>query len=597
MLSGDPEHCCSHHRTILSMAEATASHLPHILRGIGIRQVRLATGLVLFAYITSHFINHALGNISLSAMDDMLTYHMLFWQSWPVLIVFYGSVLIHMGLGLWALYVRRQFRWIATEMVQLLFGLSIPLLILAHFIGTRLASPLFGIQRDYPQVFFSHWVANPENKWFMSVALVIAWVHGCIGLYFWLRTKSYFKKISSLLLALAVIVPTLALLGLYQGGRSVIRASASPEWRADNLSRDKAGTAAQQVLLNRIIVDSQYGYLGLIGLALAARGVRALLERRRGLIRLSYGNGKTVRIPRGLSVLEASTRFNIPHSSACGGRARCSTCRIRVVGDCSHLPAPSNREAFVLERVGAGNDPAIRLACQLRPQNDVAFFQIFPAQGTASSASAIKPAHAGRERYVVSMFVDMRGSTKLAEQLLPFDTVFIINRFLTAVSQAVVECGGQPNQFVGDGQLALFGLSTNPQTACRQAVEAASRIAVHVDALNEFLGDDVPEPLRFGIGIHGGEVIIGDIGSEEHTVFTALGDPVNVAARLQDMTKALSCEAIVSEDVLKTGNLTADSLPRVEVPIRGRVEPLVVYTAEKAAGLSVLVADFAVAAA
>jgi adenylate cyclase len=141
----------------------------------------------------------------------------------------------------------------------------------------------------------------------------------------------------------------------------------------------------------------------------------------------------------------------------------------------------------------------------------------------------------------------MRGSTKLAEQLLPFDTVFIINRFLTAVSQAVVECGGQPNQFVGDGQLALFGLSVDPQTACRQAIEAAARIAVHVDALNEFLGDDVPQPLRFGIGIHGGDVIIGDIGSEEHTVFTALGDPVNVAARLQDMTKALSCEAIVSE--------------------------------------------------
>ncbi|MFX6330859.1 adenylate/guanylate cyclase domain-containing protein, partial [Acinetobacter baumannii] len=85
---------------------------------------------------------------------------------------------------------------------------------------------------------------------------------------------------------------------------------------------------------------------------------------------------------------------------------------------------------------------------------------------------------------------------KLAEKLLPFDTVFIINRFLTAVSQAVVECGGQPNQFVGDGQLARFGLSTNPQTACRQAIEAASRIAIHVDALNEFLGDDVPEPLR-----------------------------------------------------------------------------------------------------
>lgn len=86
-------------------------------------------------------------------------------------------------------------------------------------------------------------------------------------------------------------------------------------------------------------------------------------------------------------------------------------------------------------------------------------------------------------------------------------------------------------------------------------------------------------------------------GSEEHTVFTALGDSVNVAARLQDMTKGLSCEVVISEDVLKTANLPATNLPQIEVPIRGRVEPLHVYTVEKAEMLSDLVADFAVAAA
>jgi len=579
------------------MAETAASPLPRFLRGIGIRQVRLATGLILFAYLISHFANHALGNISLAATDEALVYHMLFWQSWPILIVFYGAVLTHLSLGIWALYARRQFRWTAIELTQLVFGLSIPVFVIGHLIGVRIAAPMFGHEKEYPQVFFAYWVFRPHLKWMMYAVLVLSWVHGCIGIYFWVRTKPYFRKISSLLLALAVILPTLSLLGLYQAGKAVERASAAPEWRADNLSRDKVGTSADQAKIEQIVSYTLYGYFALIGLALAARGVRTLVERRRGLVRLSYGNGKTVRVPIGLSVLEASTRFNIPHSSVCGGRARCSTCRIRVIGDCSALPEPSNRETFVLERVGAGHDPAIRLACQLRPRTDVSFFQIFPAHTTAASAATIKPALPGRERYVVSMFVDMRGSTKLAEQLLPFDTVFIINRFLTAVSQAVVECGGQPNQFVGDGQLALFGLSTNPQTACRQAIEAASRIAIHVDALNEFLGNDVPEPLRFGIGIHGGEVIIGDIGSEEHTVFTALGDSVNVAARLQDMTKALSCEAVVSEDVLKTGHLAAGDLPQIEVPIRGRVEPLVVYTVKKAGMLSDMAADFAVAAA
>lgn len=577
------------------MAE-TVSSVSRLMRGIGIRQVRLATGFVLFAYVISHFANHALGNISLGAMDAMLTYHMLFWQSWPVLIVFYAAVLIHLSLGIWALYARRQFRWTGIEATQLVFGLAIPVFVIGHLVGVRVAAPLFGHEKDYPQVLFAYWVFRPHLKWMMAAVLVVSWVHGCIGIYFWVRTKPYFRKISSLLLALAVILPTLSLLGLYQSGRAVARASAAPEWRAENLSRDKVGTSADQAAIETISSTALYGYFGLIGLTLGARGIRALLERRRGLVKLSYGNGKTIRMPVGLSVLEASTRFNIPHSSVCGGRARCSTCRIRIIGDCSALPVPSNRETFVLERVGTGGDPAIRLACQLRPKTDVSFFQIFPPHTSVSAASNMAPVHPGKERYLVSMFVDMRGSTKLAEQLLPFDTVFIINRFLTAVSQAVVECGGQPNQFVGDGQLALFGLSASPQTACRQAIEAASRIAVHVDALNEFLGDDVPEPLRFGVGIHGGEVIIGDIGSQEHTVFTALGDSVNVAARLQDMTKALSCEVVLSQDVLKTANVSAGDLPHVEVPIRGRIEPLVVYTVTKAAMLSAFVTDFAVAA-
>jgi adenylate cyclase len=268
-----------------------------------------------------------------------------------------------------------------------------------------------------------------------------------------------------------------------------------------------------------------------------------------------------------------------------------------VVGDSSSLPVPSKREAFVLERVGADNDPAVRLACQLRPQADIAFVQIFPAHANARSLVGAKPANAGKEHYLVSMFVDMRGSTRIAEELLPFDTVFIINRFLSAVSQAVLESGGQPNQYIGDGMLALFGLATTPQMAARQAIAAAARIAVHVDELNQFLGKDIPEPLRFGIGIHGGEVIAGDIGSHDHTVFTAIGDAVNVASRLQDMTKSLACEVVLSEEVMETANLPADGLPRAHVSIRGRTEPMAVYTAEKAGMLSSVAQDFAVAAA
>src|SRR5260370_31955571 len=98
-------------------------------------------------------------------------------------------------------------------------------------------------------------------------------------------------------------------------------------------------------------------------------------------------------------------------------------------------------------------------------------------QITAASLRKAGSVRIGQERYLVSMFVDMRGSTTLAEHRLPFDTVFIVNRFLSAVSQAVIECGGQPNQFVGDGGLPLFGLNTNPQTPSPQAFQPAALIA------------------------------------------------------------------------------------------------------------------------
>ena len=122
-------------------------------------------------------------------------------------------------------------------------------------------------------------------------------------------------------------------------------------------------------------------------------------------------------------------------------------------------------------------------------------------------------------------------------------------------------------------------------------------IAANVDELNQFLAHDLREPIRFGIGIHGGEVIIGDIGYRDHMVFTALGDAVNVAARLQDMTKSLACEAIVSEEVRVTAGLLAEDLPPQEVAIRGRAEPLIVRAVTDAKRLSALVNDVEVIAA
>jgi adenylate cyclase len=576
------------------MARFSREEFAGSIRGIGVRQIRLVCGLMLFAYLVSHFLNHALGNISMDALAAGLRYHIALWRFLPVAILFYTAALVHMALGIWALYQRRQFRWRAIEPMQLVLGLSIPALVITHIAGVRIGQTLFGHEKFYPQVLFAYWIVWPLKMWLMYAVMLIAWIHGCIGLHFWLRIKAFYPRAAPFLLAAAVLLPTLAALGLYQAGRSVVE-NDSIEWRAENLSPRQVGTPAEQAVLQDIEQYFLIGYLGLIVLVLLARGARTVAERRGGMINLTYGNGRKVRVPKGLSVLEASLRHKVPHASMCGGRARCSTCRIRVIGDCSVLPEPSQREAFVLNRVGA-SDPSIRLACQLRPETDLSFFQIFTPQAMSAN-TPVAPHRIGQERYLVSMFVDMRGSTKLAEVQLPFDTVFIVNRFLGAVSQAVIECGGQPNQFIGDGELALFGLGAGRQAACRQALRAAAMIAANIEELNRFLAHDLREPIRFGIGIHGGEVIIGDIGYRDHIVFTALGDAVNVAARLQDMTKSLGCEVILSEEVRVTAGVSADALPERQIEIRGRTEPMIVRFITNAKTLSALPISIDIAAA
>ena len=557
------------------------------LHGIGVRQVRLACGLVMFTYIFSHFFSHALGNFSYGLMETWLTYHILFWRFPIVNFTLYAAAVTHAGLGLWAFYQRRHFRYTGAELTQLVLGLSIPLLIAIHLAGAQLGGPLYGRgPPNYASVLFGYWVARPFMIPVQYVLLTVAWTHGCIGLYFWLRLKPFFKWAAPFLLAVAVLLPPLAMLGVYQGGREVIALAKDPQWRALHINPIPP---AQRAFLDDIaLFYFPIGYIGLIGLVFAARGLRALRESRRGMITVSYPD-RQVRVPKGLSVLETSLRYNVPHASVCGGRARCSTCRVRVVSDRGALPRPSGREAFVLARVGARSDPAIRLACQLRPNTDVAVIPVLPAHVGADFVRNRRRVHIGEERYIVSMFVDMRGSTRLAESRLPFDIVFLINRFLGAASQAVIDSGGQPNQFIGDGMLALFGLGVDPSTACRQAMAAAASVAANVEYMNHQFAAELPEPIQFGIGIHAGDVIIGDIGFRDHTVFTAVGDAVNVAARLQDMTKSLECRVVVSEEVCKTAGVATDVLTRQHVEIRGRVEAMTVFTATDPTVLASLV--------
>jgi adenylate cyclase len=548
------------------------------LRGVGVRQVRITCGLVMFSYIFSHFFNHALGNISYGAMEWWrLNVHIWWWRIPVVNDALYTAATIHLSLGLWALYQRRHFRYTAIEITQLSLGLSIPLLLCIHFGSVRVSGWMYGVPPlAYQSVLYAFWVTRPYMMIVQFTLLTVAWTHACIGLYFWLRLKPLFKMAWPLFFAIAILLPPLAMLGASHGARDVIALAKDPEWRAANLKVLLAG----EPRANMERVSQVYfplGYLSAIALVFLARGVRVLRERRRGMITVTYPT-RQVKVPKGLSVLEASLRYNVPHASVCGGRARCSTCRVRVVSDCHFLPTPSGREAFVLDRIGVSADPSVRLACQLRPQTDISLIPILPPHVDSNFVRNRQRINIGEERHLVMMFVDMRGSTGLAEARLPYDVVFVMNRFVDAASRGVADAGGHPNQFLGDGIMALFGLNTDLATACRQALQAAALIAANVAHLNHLLATEISAPIQYGIGIHSGEVILGHVGFRNHTVLAALGDSTNVAARLQDLSKSMNCAVVISDDVCRMGGLQDDALTRAQVTIRGRDQPMLVRT-------------------
>lgn len=534
-----------------------------------LRELRLATGLTLGAFLLTHFLNHALGLVSVEAMEAGRGWFNLFWRSPVGTVLLYGSVLVHFALALQALYRRRTLRMPAREAAQLLLGLSLPFLLIPHVLGTRLELTLTGREVGYADVVRGLWIANPDIGLRQSLALVIAWLHGCLGIYFWLRAKAWFPRWSLLLYTGALLVPVLALLGFAEAGKEI---AAAPPGRFAPAPDPYDPQAAPVPDLRPAIGQGLYlAFGGLVALTLAARLLRISVTWKRR-VRILYPNDRVATVPPGFSVLEASRSAGIPHVSVCGGRGRCSTCRVRVVEGLEGQPAPSGLERATLARIQAG--PDVRLACQLRPTHDIA---VAPAlwAGAHGVTELVRGSRTrGQEREIAVLFCDLRGFTSLAERRLPFDTVFILNRYFQIVGEAVEEAGGHIDKFVGDGALALFGLNARPREAARQAVAASLRIREGVERLNTETRSELDRPLRIAMSLHAGPAIVGQMGYGAATSLTAVGDTLNAASRLEGLAKELDVELVISEDLATLAGLDLSEFEHQTVPIRGRAAPI-----------------------
>ena len=532
-----------------------------------ISKLRLGTGLVLAAYVVQHLLNHAFGIVSIEAAEAYrLTIGSVF-QSLPGLILLYASLLFHAVIALRSVYRRSTLRMSLWEWMQLVLGLSILPLVAGHVIGNRGAALLGDVDPNYYYVVTSM-LQNSAIVVKLGLLILVIWIHMVIGLHFWLRLKPDYPRYLPYLYAIAVLIPALAYIGAF---RMMQQASA---WLDDRQKLDQiyAGIAAMDPaevqFLRGLEIPLLAGMATILVMVLAARQIRLWNQARRGTYQITCADEKKVRALAGTSLLEALRHARVPHASVCGGRGRCTTCRVRIRGGREHLPEPEELEARALARISAGDD--VRLACQLRPNADLAITPLVLANqplGSALHSGGVQ----GHEEYVVAMFVDMRGSTSLGERVLAYDVVFIQNRFFTELSDALAESHGHYAQFAGDGLMALYGLEPERKgKACSDALAGAREMFRRIDTLNRQLQAEFGESVRMGIGIHGGEAIVGTMGPPKTPLLTAVGDNINLAARLEAQTKTQACDLIVSVETLERESITYPEASVKSLEVRGR---------------------------
>ena len=404
--------------------------------------------------------------------------------------------------------------------------------------------------------------------------MLVVWTHAAIGMNFALRQKPWWPRWREPLLVVAVLVPLLALSGFVAAGREVAAMTPPPE----------ALTQAQREGFAFLMERAQLGLLAVYAMLAAIIVLRLAMRRRQQQITITYtGQGQFTAAP-GPTLLETSRINHIPHPAICGGRARCSTCRVLVTAGAESLPEPAAPERALLNAISA--PPRVRLACQLRPTADVTVRVLLPViGGDYRSAVESESYKWGAEREVTILFVDLRAFSALAKSQQPHETVVVLNRFIGEMTQAVEAHAGKVDLLLSDGLMAIFGLNGRKEVGARAAILSAQAMLRAMRALNKEFRNALPMPLRIGIGIHTGLVVLAEIGTQGGgNPATALGETVSIANRLQEATKEALADCLVSQETVAAAGLGSVLRDRRDVHFGGRRTAVAAYAlAEKAA--------------
>jgi class 3 adenylate cyclase/hemoglobin-like flavoprotein len=258
------------------------------------------------------------------------------------------------------------------------------------------------------------------------------------------------------------------------------------------------------------------------------------------------------------TILDVSLKNEIPHICVCGALGKCSTCRVVVLEGLDQC-LPRNQAEQRMASI-KGFSPEVRLACQTRVVGPVKVKRLVHDNEDVREAADVGRDYVGREAKLAVLFADIKGFTSFTEDNLAYDIVHALNRYFNAVGKAIDSHGGYIDKYIGDGIMALFGLTTDRTThPCVDAVNAAVEMMQNLTKVNAYLGSHLEHQFHIGVGIHYGSVVVGELGYQERRQFTAIGDVVNTAARLEAAAKLNEATILISDAVSK--NLPKDTIP------------------------------------
>ena len=548
-------------------------------RDLIIRQLRMYSGLIIFLYVTIHLLNHSLGLVSIKLMDQVSDYVSNFVRINAVSAILYLSFLIHLVFGLSSLFKRRSFNMSSKDWAQLILGLTLPWILIVHLIANGYATRFENLESSYALLVLATWVFDTKYIFLYNLLLVATWVHGIIGIQNITQNSEFYNKNKLFFTVVVWIVPILSVLGYTSAGKELISSIMIDEATIYQILGKANFTEDLGFRLTKLSNSVLLYYPSILVFLF----VSALIIYRYRLsmreITVKYADGVEVKISKGTSILEASRENSIGHISMCGGRGRCSTCRVRILSDHDDLPERNGVEEQVAKRLNL--DSNVRLACQLRPISNITVRPLVSAPKTSVN-EANKLSLSGRETEVVVMFIDLRNFTLISEKLLPYDTVFLLNKYFKICGEAIAENNGNIDKFIGDGVMALFNSGERLKDNSIDALKAATVISEKMAALSRESEEDFQHRLGIGIGIHAGTTIMGEMGYGTSISETAIGDCVNVASRLEQLTKAEGCELIISEDLYLSSGVIEKPMSKKTIPIKGKANKMSICTFDKA---------------